>query len=206
MNYRFLVLATLGLFAGKARAQSDGLNTLIEKFDAWRSGAIEEKVVVNTDKPDYLAGEIAWFKVYCLDAASHRPLDLSKVCYVELLDKDDRFVVQAKIALQQAEGKGSFYLPLTIATGNYKLRAYTNWMKNSGPASFFERPVTIINTLKELPSAGDRTVVPDSSNVLALFPEGGNLVQGISSVIGFQLTDREGFGRRPARGRRQRTQ
>jgi hypothetical protein len=194
MKYRFLVLATLGLLAVKARAQSDGLSALVEKFDAYRSGIIEEKIVVNTDKPDYLAGEILWFKIYCLDAASHRPLDLSKVCYIELLDKDNHFVLQAKIALKEAEGKGSLYLPLTIATGNYKLRAYTNWMKNFGPASFFERPVTIINTLKELVSSSGQPVIPDSSNSLALFPEGGNLVQGIPSVIAFQLTDREGMG------------
>jgi hypothetical protein len=194
MNYRFLLFIALGLFAGEARAQTDGLSVLMGKLNGTSSPTIEEKIVLNTDKPDYLAGEIIWFKAYCLDAASHRPLDLSKVCYVELLDKDDRFVLQAKIGLKEAEGNGSFYLPLTMVTGNYKLRAYTNWMKNFGPACFFERPVTVINTLKELPSSASGPIVADSSSTLAFFPEGGNLVQGIPSVIGFQLTDAAGMG------------
>jgi hypothetical protein len=195
MKYSFFVVAALILLAGNAQAQPDEGNTLFGKFDAYRSRSIQEKIFVNTDKPDYLAGEIMWFKIYCLDAGSLRPLDLSKICYVEVLDKDDRFVVQAKIALTDAEGKGSFYLPLTLSSGNYKLRGYTNWMKNFGAASFFERPVTIINTLKELPpqalASGD---APDSAYGASFFPEGGNLVQGIPSIIAFRVTDREGKG------------
>jgi hypothetical protein len=196
MKYSFLVFAALLSFAGKIRAQSDGLNTLMEGFESYRSHIVQEKIFVNTDKPDYLAGEIIWFKVYCLDAGTRKPLDLSKVCYVDVLDRDDKFVLQAKIAMINSEGRGSFYLPLTLASGNYKLRAYTNWMKNFGPANFFERPVTIVNTLKELPAAAPAVAEgSDTAEEVSFFPEGGNLVQGIRSIVAFRVTDREGAGR-----------
>ena len=100
MNKLFFPLVLLCAFTGRSRAQAqtDGLNTLLTEFDAYRTRGVQEKIFVNTDKPDYLAGEIIWFKIYCVDAATHEPLDLSKICYVDVLDKDDRFVLQAKIA------------------------------------------------------------------------------------------------------------
>src|SRR5882724_10655721 len=167
LKYSFLFLAVL-LLAGRMMPQSDGLSSLQVKFDAYRSRMLTEKLFVHTDKPAYLAGEICWLKIYCVDGSLHRPLGLSKIAYVDILDKDDRFVLQGKIALEEAEGKGSFYLPLSLNSGNYKLRAYTNWMKNSGPEYFFEQPMTIINTLKELPSSATgpsaRPAAPDTAS------------------------------------------
>ncbi len=212
MKYLFFFLSLLS-FAGNSFAQTDGFNDLLSAFDAYRTRGVQEKVFVHTDKPDYLAGEIIWFKIYCVDASTHTPLDLSKVCYVDVLDKDDRFVLQGKIGMKEGEGKGSFYLPLTLNSGNYKLRAYTNWMKNFGPGYFFEQPVTIINTLKELPAQGPpadsagtvagatgasgSTGAPTGSangGTIVFFPEGGNLVQDIPSVIALRATDGEGKG------------
>ncbi|HMH24460.1 MAG TPA: hypothetical protein VK563_21910 [Puia sp.] len=217
-KYLFLLITVLSV-AGQAAAQPDGLNGLQVKFDAYRSRTVTEKLFVHTDKPSYLAGEICWLKIYCVDGRTHTPLELSKVAYVEILDKDDHFVLQGKIALEAAEGKGSFFLPLTLNSGNYRLRAYTNWMKNSGPDYFFEAPLTIINTLKELPAPGAAaatrssgggtasndpasgsaagTTPSDSKPVLykiGFFPEGGNLITEVPTRIAFRVTDRNGIG------------
>ncbi|HZE84214.1 MAG TPA: hypothetical protein VE035_07880 [Puia sp.] len=203
-KYSFLFLAVL-LLAGRMMAQSDGLSSLQVKFDAYRSRMLTEKLFVHTDKPAYLAGEICWLKIYCVDGSLHRPLGLSKIAYVDILDKDDHFVLQGKIALEGAEGKGSFYLPLSLNSGNYKLRAYTNWMKNSGPEYFFEEPLTIINTLKELPSSATgpsaRPAAPDTASAagpasytVTFFPEGGNLVREIPTRIAFRVMDHNGKG------------
>src|SRR5450755_943619 len=160
------------LLAGRMMAQADVAGDLHAKFDAYASHALREKLFVHTDKPAYLAGEICWMKIYCVDGASHKPLDFSKIAYIELLDKDDRFVLQGKVALEGAEGKGSFFLPLTLSSGNYKLRAYTNWMKNFGPDHFFEKTITIINLQKITDQdSGQKTITHN----ITFFPEGGNL-------------------------------
>lgn len=152
---------------------------------------LEEKLYVHTDKEFYLAGEICWFKLYVLDAGQHRPLDLSKVAYVEWLDKDNHPVLQAKIGLSQGHGDGSMYLPLTLRSGNYKMRAYTNWMKNFGSDWFFEKTMTVVNARKsaETPAAP----VPLQYSTV-FFPEGGNLVQNIASTVAFKVTDQYGRG------------
>jgi hypothetical protein len=188
-----------------AIAKPDGLDSIRSVFDAYRTRGVEEKLFVHADKPIYLAGEIIWFKLYCLDGSSHKPMHISKLAYVEVLDKDERFVLQGKIAMNNGEGNGSFYLPLSLGSGHYKLRAYTNWMKNFGPDYFYEQTVTIINTLKVLPDVaagvGEVRVVAagggqagDSLHSIAFFPEGGNLVRGIASRIAFRATGRQGKG------------
>ena len=66
-----------------------------------------------------------WFKIYDVDATTHKPLDISKVAYAEILDHEDKPVLQAKIVLKNGSGSGSFSLPFTINSGSYKFRAYT---------------------------------------------------------------------------------
>jgi hypothetical protein len=189
----FLLLA-LGTIAVRCHGQGTpaaGLDVLQTRFDAWRSKAVQEKLFVHTGRSFYLAGEVCWFKIYDVDGATNKPLALSKVAYVEVLDTGNRFVLQGKIALDEGEGAGSFYLPLNLNSGNYKLRAYTNWMKNFGPEYFFETPVTIVNTLKSLPLASTDTSQPYH---ISFFPEGGNLVKGVPTRIAFQVTGRDGKG------------
>jgi hypothetical protein len=201
-----LSLALALSVAGAVSAQSDGLAVIQAQFDAYRMRTLQEKIFVHADKPDYLAGELCWFKLYCVDGSSHKPLDLSKLAYVDVLDRDDRTILQGKIALIRGEGSGSFYLPLTLASGNYKLRAYTNWMKNFGPDYYYEQTLTIINTLKPLTPDGVRPLAataaaPDGAGgagsggaTIAFFPEGGNLVKELSSVVAFRATDGQGRG------------
>jgi hypothetical protein len=157
----------------------------------YRGQRLQEKLFVHTDKELYLAGEICWFKAYVVEAGSHRPLDMSKVAYLEWLDKDNKPVLQTKIGLGAGHGDGSIYLPLSLHSGFYRLRAYTNWMKNYGPDWFFEKDIAVINARRTQEPAP-----PDSGTHyrIAFFPEGGNLVENLSSKIGFQITDRFGKG------------
>ncbi|MEP6584802.1 MAG: hypothetical protein ABJA90_11065 [Ginsengibacter sp.] len=167
----------------------DNLNAIKTTFNQYHQNIINEKIFVHTDKSFYVAGEIAWFKLYVVNAATLTPLDLSKVGYVEILDSANNHLLQAKISLGNAEGNGSFYLPLSINSGNYKLRAYTNWMKNFSPEYFFEKNITIINVQKRLSlSAAENATRPD----VQFFPEGGNMITNIPIKVAFKGTDQFG--------------
>ena len=195
-----LLLLGLALMAPVAFSQGPVTGSLRADLDQYRAQRLQEKLYVHTDKNLYLAGEICWFKVYAVDAGSHRPLDMSKVAYLEWLDKDNKPVLQAKTGLDSGSGDGSLYLPLTVRTGNYKLRAYTSWMKNYGAEAYFEKTVTIINTRKDagLPAipavspAGSPATAPQYS--VSFFPEGGNLVENLPVRMAFRVTDAYGRG------------
>ena len=183
-----LLLAVVSIFGW---TQDEVINRVQQKFEKYSQHTMQEKIYLHTDKNFYLAGEIIWFKVYYVDGARHQPLNLSKVAYIEILDRSHKPVLQAKVSLTDKGGSGSFYLPLTLNSDNYNVRAYTNWMKNSGPYSFFEKTITVVNTIK--PAEGK--FQQDSIRVTAsFFPEGGNLVQDIETKVAFHIADQNGKG------------
>ena len=191
---RFLILlltllsATISIHGW---SQDEDFKSVQQQFEKFSRNYAQEKLYLHTDKNFYLAGEIIWFKIYAVDGEIHRPLNFSKVAYVEILDRFNKPVLQAKISLSEKGGSGSFYLPLTLNSDNYTIKAYTNWMKNAGASSFFDKSISIVNTIK--PAEGK--FQPDTMRVTAnFFPEGGNLVQGIETKIAFRIADQYGKG------------
>ncbi len=178
-----LLLSTAG---GAVVGQSGNFAAIRSSFDQFRSNTLQEKLFLHLDRPAYASGETMWFKLYNLDGTQHQPLDMSKVAYVEVLDETKRPVLQGKFALKAGTGKGSFVLPPTLGSGNYTVRAYTNWMKNFSPDFYFEQPVTIINTFK---NAGLKPAKEAAAYDIQFFPEGGNLVDGLTCKVAFKGTD-----------------
>ena len=172
-----------------AFAQSSISDSLQSKFSQYQKRETHEKLFVQTDKNSYVAGEIVWFKVYDVDAATHKPLGISKVSYVEIVNKENKPVLQAKINMQNGSGSGSFLLPFSINSDNYILKAYTAWMKNFSPDFFFEKNLTIVNTLKKIDS---QTGNDTAAYSVQFFPEGGNWVNGIESTVAFKGTNQYG--------------
>lgn len=159
-----------------------------DKLRAYSDKAVQEKIFVHTDKEFYIAGEIVWFKVYYVNGITHEPLEFSKVAYAEILNDKNEPVAQAKVSLKPEDQAGSFYLPTSLPTGYYTIRAYTTWMRNFDDAYFFEKRIAIVNTLKVAESPAEI----DSAVSIDFFPEGGNLVAGIESKVGFKAMGSKG--------------
>ncbi|MBF9255326.1 hypothetical protein I2I11_18660 [Pontibacter sp. 172403-2] len=186
---RFILGAAFLLVAASPSfAQTDTLRNLVQHFDAYRKATLQEKVYLHHDRPFYVCGETMWFKIYTVDGTLHQPLGMSKVAYVEVLDELQKPVLQAKVALKDGTCSGSFVLPMALNSGRYSIRAYTNWMKNFNPEFYFESPVTIVNTFVPpgLPAKQDV-----AAYAVQFFPEGGNLIQDISSKVAFQVVDKK---------------
>src|SRR4029079_8009567 len=139
--YICLFLVNLTAFFSKINAQQITKNKPLDAFYTWRTTFLQEKLFVHTDKNFYLPGEIAWFKIYYVDGSFHKPLQLSEVAYIELLDQSNKPVQQAKVSLSQPDGSGSILIPPGISAGYYKLRCYTQWMKNFDANFYFEKLV-----------------------------------------------------------------
>lgn len=185
MKYRKIVFAFLLIVFSfdRALSQNSTLNVLETKLEDYRKIFPSEKLYVHTDKNFYTAGEIVWFKIYNCTDSLNKTIVRSKVVYVELLDDRNAPVLQAKISVDDNTGNGSLELPLTLNSGNYNFRAYTSWMRNFGAELFFEKKIIVINPFKTLPPT---ETVPAGS--IDLFPEGGNLVNGILSQIAFKIS------------------
>jgi hypothetical protein len=168
-----------------SHAQSVTLDSVKRKFAAYREHHLQEKLFVHADQDFYLTGELMWLRVFAVDATLHRPSQVSKVAYVELLDKGNKPVVQTKLRLGSDGGDGSVFIPATLASGKYTLRVYTQWMRNFAPDYYFHKIVTVVN-----PFIKPETPVAKAAKktTVEFFPEGGNLVAGIRSRIGFKVS------------------
>ncbi|WEK19338.1 MAG: hypothetical protein P0Y49_21415 [Candidatus Pedobacter colombiensis] len=178
------------IWAGNSNAQDRVIEKLDSSFTNYQQSHIKEKIFIHTDKEAYMTTENIWFKIYCVDGISNRPLDLSKVVYTEIYDSNNKPVQRAKISLSNGFGIGSFYIPPGISTGNYKLVGYTNWMKNFDEKYYFEKQIIIINT------QSDKSVNQEVQNrpIIQFFPEGGSFIEGINSKVACKVVGNDGKG------------
>jgi hypothetical protein len=183
-NY-ILLCIILHLHSIHAYSQIEKITTPLESYITHH---LQEKIFVHTDKENYLTGEIIWFKLFLTDALFNKPLNLSKIAYIEVLDRAHKPILQSKIGLQNSMGAGSILLPYSLQSGNYIFRCYTGLMKDYSADYYFEKQVTIINPLKK----PDWSELKSSNFNVQFFPEGGNLVNGIESKIGFKVNDQYG--------------
>ena len=183
-----LMLMVLGTPVSASYGQV--LSGLQSNFNASQKLNLREKLFVHINKSFYVAGEILWFKIYCTDGSNNKPLGLSKVAYVELLDENHNAAVQSMVELNNGTGSGSLYLPFSLNSGHYVIRSYTSWMRNYDSGYFFEGRVDIVNPRKLTPDTKPSPIEYD----VHFFPEGGHLVQGISTQIAFKATGSDGKG------------
>ncbi len=172
-------------------AQQLPLDSLRQRFDRFRKNGLQEKIYLHTDRSGYLTGETMWFKVYLADGSFHRPSAMSDVAYIEILDRTTQAVLQTKVGLVDGKGNGSLFLPATLNSGNYTIRAYTSWMKNFSADYYFHKPVGIINAFKK---TEPETKAVASSLDAQFFPEGGTLLSGLKNKVGFRVINSSGKG------------
>ena len=186
----FWISTAITLCTGFSYAQ-ETLDSLSKKFDRHRTTFPQEKLYVHLAQEFYLTGETVWFKIYYVDGALHHSMDISKVAYVEILDDNNLPLLQTKVALKDGKGDGSLFLPASINSGNYHVRAYTQWMRNFSPEFFFHKTISILNSFRKLEADITKTPKPFS---VQFFPEGGNLVYGLKSKVAFQGVNSNGKG------------
>lgn len=187
--HKLLIFTFLGLFLfGKnLHAQTDISLMLDEKTASFQKLNFRERLFVHTDKTFYVAGEPIWMKFYLTDALLHKPSALSKLVYVEIIDKSNNSVLRSKFQIESGFGDGSLVLSDNFLSGNYTLRAYTQWMRNEGPDAFFEQGITVVNTINNAAKPTNIIIKPRLD--FQFFPEGGNLMQGVESKIAFKVVN-----------------
>jgi hypothetical protein len=151
-----------------------------------------EELFVQTDRDIYVVGESVLFKIFKLNGITRTPGNISKVVYIELLDDFNNPVTQLKVGVNGFSGSGELRLPETLQTGNYLIRSCTNWMQNFPGNLFSYKRISVINPFEDInkikiPVSGQQ---PDS---IVFYPEGGSLVSGIETVVGFRCFNSTGM-------------
>jgi len=147
---RFLLLFCLLTALGTsvfAQQDSIPLTTIIEKTSKFSSSYPIEKVYLHTDKPYYAVGDTIWFKAY-VTIEKHQPSALSRIVYVDLINNRDSVVESQRIAVTNGFASGNIVLNGdTYKQGAYRLRSYTNWMRNFDPDYFYDHTFNVGNAI-----------------------------------------------------------
>ncbi|QKJ30416.1 carboxypeptidase regulatory-like domain-containing protein [Mucilaginibacter mali] len=130
-----------------AQRDTVSLNTIIAKSVKFVNDYPIEKVYVHFDKPYYAAGDTVWLKAYTTTDL-HVPSTLSKIVYVDVYNDQDSLMASIKMPLVNGVAPGMIPLPAEgYKQGNYRLRAYTNWMLNFDGSYLFTKVLTIGNPI-----------------------------------------------------------
>ncbi len=179
----FILLAGSG---STGFTQETNMEAVTARFDSIVRYHYQEKVLLELDKPFYLAGEDIRFAAYIMDGTSNTPTGLSKVVNVELLDINNNPVVRNKYAIDKSTGSGIMPLPASLPSGNYLIRAYTRCMRNMPPEFYYYQQVTIVN----YSIAVKHGISEEPDKLIVNFrPEGGSLVEGMKNQLFVRLTD-----------------
>lgn len=128
----------------------------IPSFETLSAKRLQEKIYVSTDKPYYYAGETIWLSAFLKYRSSGAMDTLSKVLYVDLLDKNRVIINSSILRIDSGRAIGNFKIAANLKSGDYLLRAYTKWMRNYGVEDFFYKHIPVLDLY-------DRVVAQDSA-------------------------------------------
>lgn len=169
------------------------IQRLVEQFRVYSGQHPTEKVYIHIDRDTYLIGETVWLKGYIFDGKTHEADTLSKVLYVDLVDlKARRVRLRTQLRATNSYAPGQLLLPDSLPSGSYQLRGYTNFMRNYPDAYFFTKTVTILRANEPGATPRSPTTIPKPD--VQFLPEGGHLVNGLTSRVAFKVVNSVGEG------------
>lgn len=196
------LLSVCGLLAMTARGENPPAKVIFEQYmnqaQTFADNYPREKAYLHFDNTSYYVGDTIWFKAYVTLAEKQVFSSISRPLYVELVDQAGHVTDKQIIKLSQGEGSGQFVLPQSMLSGYYEVRAYTRWMLAFSDPQYFSRTLPIyqlshsdqlersISTYELSPSMEKRPEETREKLSLRFFPEGGQLVEGVTSQVAFK--------------------
>lgn len=177
---RFVFIGISVLFHLSLSAQ-----TVDSMMNIYRDNFPQEKIHVHFDKSYYNPGETIWFKAYIMSGINLS--GISKNLYAEMVN-DEGVVIRKIVApVLNASAASDFTVPLNYSGEYIHFRAYTTWMLNFDTSFLYTKNIRVIT------AASGKTPPAVNAVSLQFFPEGGDLVTEVESLVAFKANDRYGM-------------
>jgi hypothetical protein len=155
---------------------------------------IAEKVFLHIDRVNYNSGDDIWFKAYVIDPSTNKLSLNTNNLHVELIAPDSKIILSHTLKINGGVGNGDFHLIDSIPSGSYRIRAYTNYMRNYNEQFFFLKEITVVNPYDDAQGLNKPTKKIENKIDVTFFPEGGSLVDNVISKVAFKAINALGKG------------
>ncbi len=150
-----------------------------------------ETIFLHLNKTTLIAGEDLWFKAYIYDRHQSLPSKTSTNVYVSVYnDKGEKVKDDLWLAINGG-AKGNIAIDSTFTSGDYYVKATTNWMKNFKEDDAFIQKIQVIGE-EEQKTVSDQ--ISHQKFDLQFLPEGGHIVMNTENTIGFKILNPKGKG------------
>jgi hypothetical protein len=143
LSIKIGVLCALLLLFSFIPKSDDPIDKLIAALQKWTYTDPQEKVYLHMDKPYYALGDTIWFKGYITIGSRHQLSALSGALHVDLVTEQDSVIQSLKLPITSGMVMGNFTLNDDFKEGSYRIRAYTQLMRNAGEDYFFDKTFTV---------------------------------------------------------------
>jgi hypothetical protein len=155
---------------------------------------LAEKVYLHIDRVNYTSGDDIWFRAYVIDPSRNKLSVNTNNLHVELISPDSKIIQSKIIRIIHGLGNGDFHLTDTIPSGIYRIRAYTSHMRNYDEHFFFLKEISVINPYDDGSGLERPEQKIENKIDISFFPEGGSLVDNVTSSVAFKAVNALGKG------------
>lgn len=202
LSIAFIAFVVLGSFISISFNNefklNDFLKNLTTQLEKLNETIPEDRVYVQLDKPFYKPGETIWLSAFLQDASTMKASKKSEILYVELIDPKGNVSKKINLVAQKGKVNAEFELDENVVGGIYKVKAYTNWQKNTN--AFFEKEIQVQNVvlprlkmkmefMRKAYGKSDNVVAKLELNSLENQPLSGFEVKYIASINGTKLSE-----------------
>ncbi len=146
-----------------------------------------EIIHVQFNKTIYINNEDLAFKGYVLSKNTNLPNPNTSNIQLVIYDEQEQIVQKQLLYTSNGTFSGGIHLNKKFKTGKYLFHFYTNWMNNFKEDDSFSQTIEIYNIDEPF---NYKSKEPNWKTVkIDFFPEGGNIIDGISNTIGVKITD-----------------
>jgi hypothetical protein len=184
-----------------AQSNIEHIDSLAGRFIKNLRKDYSEKILVQTNKSVFVAGEELWMKAWVINNLSHKFYKHSQTLYADIVNDKDLVIAQVLLNLPSEKTEANLKIAASTHEGYYWLRLYTANMIKNDTTSIMVVPLYVINSKYPIANAENiianklslqKEIITNHVPNLQLFPEGGSIIAGTNTVIGIKATDENG--------------
>ena len=147
-----------------------------------------EAIHLHVDKTTFMNNEAIWYQGYIINRKTNKPYFTTNI-FVVLYDEKGTQISEKLVYATSGVFSGKIDLDPKLASGNYYIQVFTNWMNNFSENESTITKISVINPEEGIKNY--KRLNPDSLEI-SLHPEGKSLVRDISNTIGIRVNDCRG--------------